>query len=505
MQGDITAFNSYEGAPNAYVEMDFKGVNNLGTISTWLISPLLDLSTGVNGTFYTRTISAHEYADRMYVRYSTSSTIDVGNGADTVGNFTHELIAINPNLIRDGYPGSWTRYTIDIPAQGSGVTGYVAFHYYVTNAGLNGDNSIYIGIDSVYITKKCDIYLPTTTTTGVTSSISTTEISSTTGTASSTEQTTLSTTVEATTTTTGGFSTTTEAAISTTTQESSTTTIGITSTVTSNSATSSTSTGSTSTTGSTISTGATISSTSGSTTPTTTDGTSTSTGITSSTSTTGTTSTTGGSTTSTDLSTAKNISINGFESNVLIMFPAIPNATAFVDIATSDILEYVDPTASTPPGASLLYSTTFFITIQKDKGLVELFSENPIYVLIEHSNGFTAEDDLWIYDTIAKQWLKVTSTCENGIETIYEEGSMLVPICHLTQFALFHQPKIEPAPVTQMNSSTKLSTGAIVAIVAVPILIVVIVGLLVIVYREKKKNSQLAKTQKNNFELQMLT
>ena len=153
MQGDITAFNSYEGAPNAYVEMDFKGVNNLGTISTWLISPLLDLSTGVNGTFYTRTISAHEYADRMYVRYSTSSTIDVGNGADTVGNFTHELIAINPNLIRDGYPGSWTRYNIDIPAQGPGVTGYVAFHYYVTNAGLNGENSIYIGIDSVAINK----------------------------------------------------------------------------------------------------------------------------------------------------------------------------------------------------------------------------------------------------------------------------------------------------------------------------------------------------------------
>ena len=129
-----------------------------GTISTWFISPLLDMSTTISGSFYTRTLMTGR-PDRMYVRYSTAGwSSNVGNTPDSIGDFTNQLLAINPSLSVIGYPNTWTKYTFSIPARGAGITGRIAFHYYVTNAGPLTANGYMIGIDTLNINanKVCD-------------------------------------------------------------------------------------------------------------------------------------------------------------------------------------------------------------------------------------------------------------------------------------------------------------------------------------------------------------
>ena len=144
----------------------FSELNN-GTVSTWFISPEIDMSSTVTGSFYTRTTSTFVKPDRMYVRYSTAgSSSNVGNTPDTLGDFTNPLLIINSALSSNGYPNSWTLYTFTIPARGTGVTGRVAFHYYVTEAGPFMTNGYTIGIDTVTVNANviCNSTVFTTTT-----------------------------------------------------------------------------------------------------------------------------------------------------------------------------------------------------------------------------------------------------------------------------------------------------------------------------------------------------
>jgi len=57
------------------------------------------------------------------------------------------LLEINPNLQLSVYPMVWTQYSITISGLAAPTSGRIAFRYFVTNAGLNGTNSDYIGID----------------------------------------------------------------------------------------------------------------------------------------------------------------------------------------------------------------------------------------------------------------------------------------------------------------------------------------------------------------------
>lgn len=149
-QGDNTTFNAYKGAVGAYIAADFNNtVGATGTISNWLISPPLKLSDIRRLSFRTRTKGGY-WPDRLEVRLSTNGrSTDVGATATAVGDFDTLLLTINPDLNQGIYPATWTEYLIDtIDATG---TGRIAFRYYVTNAGPDGDNSNYIGIDSVEI------------------------------------------------------------------------------------------------------------------------------------------------------------------------------------------------------------------------------------------------------------------------------------------------------------------------------------------------------------------
>lgn len=145
-------FSSQAGPANAYIGANFNNTGSVGTISDWLLTPELTLKNGDVFSFYTRT-AVPVYPDRLEVRLSLEgSSTDVGSTASSVGDFTTVLQVVNPNLTNDGYPTSWTQYTLTLSGLSETYTGRFAFRYFVTNGGSLGSNSNYIGIDTVLFT-----------------------------------------------------------------------------------------------------------------------------------------------------------------------------------------------------------------------------------------------------------------------------------------------------------------------------------------------------------------
>lgn len=161
IQGNATSFSAHTGAPNAYIGANYNNTAGNGTISNWLLTPELALRNGAVLTFYTRVPEDTTYADRLEVRLSVSGALtDVGTTASDVGVFTHTLVTINPSLVITGYPLSWAAYTIAITNVATPTTGRIAFRYYVTEGGSSGNNSNYIGIDTVRYTPPADCTSP---------------------------------------------------------------------------------------------------------------------------------------------------------------------------------------------------------------------------------------------------------------------------------------------------------------------------------------------------------
>ena len=139
---------------------------DLATISDWLLTPPLTLQNGGQLTFWTRTVNAPAFPDRLQVRMSLNGTsTNVGTTETSVGDFTTLLLDINPTYTRAGYPNVWTQFTVNLSGIGSPTTGRLAFRYFVENGGPRGANSDYIGIDTVQFT--CGVVnTPTNTPTG---------------------------------------------------------------------------------------------------------------------------------------------------------------------------------------------------------------------------------------------------------------------------------------------------------------------------------------------------
>jgi hypothetical protein len=155
-QGSPSVFPAQAGATNSYVRANFNNTTGTNTISNWLVTPTRLLTNGSVFKFWTRTTTENPFPDRLEVRLSTNgASTNVGTGPNEVGDFTTLLVSINPNLTVTGYPEVWTEYTITLSglpngcAGTFGVEGRLAFRYFVTNGGPTGDNSNYIGIDTV--------------------------------------------------------------------------------------------------------------------------------------------------------------------------------------------------------------------------------------------------------------------------------------------------------------------------------------------------------------------
>jgi len=154
-QGDPSQFAAAAGAPDSYAAAD--STSTIGApslISVWLVTPLIDF--GPNGfnskslAFATRALPG--VANRMVVRQcALSGTEGCAPPATGVGGFSDVLIDINPNLLVDGYPSTWTTYTLT-PADGLMAYGFgrIAFHYMLASA-PDGSHGSTIGVDTVTI------------------------------------------------------------------------------------------------------------------------------------------------------------------------------------------------------------------------------------------------------------------------------------------------------------------------------------------------------------------
>lgn len=144
---------SATGMPGAqsgadYAVFDFEATD-AGTISLWLISPSISVTSGATITFWTYSLG-NGYADRLEVRFGQNDNFgDVGIGSGGVGNFDLVLGTINPDLTPTDYPTTFTQYSFSVPVT---ATGRFAFRYYIPDAGTFGSNGYAVGVDSVVIT-----------------------------------------------------------------------------------------------------------------------------------------------------------------------------------------------------------------------------------------------------------------------------------------------------------------------------------------------------------------
>ncbi|MGG9961411.1 choice-of-anchor J domain-containing protein [Ferruginibacter sp. SUN106] len=159
--------NSLVFAPQSgagFASANFNNTSGVGTISDWMFAPQVTFKNGDKFSFYTRTTTG-TFPDRLQLRQSTNgASVNVGTSETSVGDFTTLLLDINPTLTGTGYPTAWTQYTVTmsgLPA--AGVSGRLAFRYFVTGGGPAGANSDFIGIDNAVYTSFTTIN-PTTCT-----------------------------------------------------------------------------------------------------------------------------------------------------------------------------------------------------------------------------------------------------------------------------------------------------------------------------------------------------
>jgi hypothetical protein len=136
-QGNPDVFTAFSGAPDSYIAANFLGAGFGGSISEYLISPLLTLNNGYTISFYTRSAGPADgvTGDQLQVLFSQ------GAGTD-VSTFTTSLLSVTD------YPGDWTQYVITVSGLAGATQGRFALRYVVDDTTVNGD---YIGVDNVAV------------------------------------------------------------------------------------------------------------------------------------------------------------------------------------------------------------------------------------------------------------------------------------------------------------------------------------------------------------------
>jgi len=157
----IIGFPAYSAtsSPNDFISCDASSVNLEGNISSWLITPKLNIKNGDKIIFWARSLDDLQYSvytmDRMQVLMDTTgSTPNIGNTATSLGTFSKLLLDINPGYVENdhgGFPIKWTYYSITVSGLGVLRTdARIAFRYVGTDAGVNGPNyASVVGIDSL--------------------------------------------------------------------------------------------------------------------------------------------------------------------------------------------------------------------------------------------------------------------------------------------------------------------------------------------------------------------
>ncbi len=125
---------------------NFNSSTGSNAIDSYFMSPVRTFNNGDTISFFTRTVTAVGFPDRLRLAFSTSGAST--NNAD----FGTTLLTINPGLTLTGYPSVYTQFTAVLSGLGGPTSGRFAFNYNPTNAGPAGANSDFIAIDSVAYT-----------------------------------------------------------------------------------------------------------------------------------------------------------------------------------------------------------------------------------------------------------------------------------------------------------------------------------------------------------------
>lgn len=158
--GNFTAQN---GTATSSIICDYTSVggSGIGNISNWLFTPVQSFESGDTLFFWTRSYANLYYPDRLEVRISSYGTsTDVGTDQLSVGLYSDLLLSINPTLdtsLANGYPLAWKQFAVAIPSSYNGLSGRIAFRYFVTNGGANGINGSTIGIDNIHYKSANDV------------------------------------------------------------------------------------------------------------------------------------------------------------------------------------------------------------------------------------------------------------------------------------------------------------------------------------------------------------
>lgn len=132
---------SYTNAPDEYAGVFNYEAQTTG-MNSWLITPVLYVKNGDKISFYTRSDSTLN-ADRLMVFMNKSASKDVGNTAQSVGDFALKIMDINPGQVVNGYPKTWTKQEYTVTGIDKKTNVRFGFRYYVPA----GFTSRGIGID----------------------------------------------------------------------------------------------------------------------------------------------------------------------------------------------------------------------------------------------------------------------------------------------------------------------------------------------------------------------
>jgi hypothetical protein len=168
--GIVIGFPAYsaEVSPYDFISADATAVNGSGTVSSWLMTPTMQVKDGDVLSFWTRSTDDSQWPnyakDRMQVRMNTvDGTADCGTAAADTGKFRKLVLDINPNLYTNdpGGSGGNTGYQRTWHQRAIVVSGFsptpkatrFGFRYFMINGGINGANpNGVIGIDKLQFT-----------------------------------------------------------------------------------------------------------------------------------------------------------------------------------------------------------------------------------------------------------------------------------------------------------------------------------------------------------------
>jgi hypothetical protein len=142
-QGNAGVFKAADGQDNGYVASNYNAASEGGSLSNWLLTPVLQLGQGAALSFTWRASLEGPFFDRLEVYLSTSgASSDVGETAQSTGDFNWL-----GSLSSAGQAASaWRSVNIDL-GLGSGELGRIGFRYVGQS-----DIANYLGLDDVQVT-----------------------------------------------------------------------------------------------------------------------------------------------------------------------------------------------------------------------------------------------------------------------------------------------------------------------------------------------------------------